>query len=99
MIYTARSNQIYLQHFTSLTCFANGSRPSVNLTLLVDDKIHGKSNITIKHGTGKYETFDTMVTAYVEAANENGNISCQSNGVGNYSMDRLTLRYISYGKF
>lgn len=99
-VYTVSGNPIYLQknHFTSITCLANGSRPEANVTLLVDEIVKGQSNVTIIHGTGKNETFDTMVTASIQAAQENGNISCQRNGSGNYSVNGLTLRYISYGK-
>lgn len=55
----------------------------------MDDIVYWKTNITIIHGAGKSETFDTPLTVSVQSDNENGNISCQNNGVGNHSVDGL----------
>ncbi|XP_071852249.1 uncharacterized protein [Apostichopus japonicus] len=97
--YHDNGDTIYIPYNKTIpvSCYAIGSRPSVNLFITVDNEEISRTDIntstnTFLDGT----TFDTTIQFALRTAEETGTLSCHSSGLSYYPGQRLDVSYSIY---
>lgn len=83
---------------TSVKCFANASRPEVNLTCETDFEELLLLNYTSSENSRYPFTYDTYLEIVFIPQRSNGSIRCISSGQHNFPAQTAETQYTTYGK-
>lgn len=82
-----------------VSCYASGSRPSVNISVTVDGM--QESNVEVpatSYTSSKNVSFQSHISFYITKIMESGYITCQSSPLKYFRGKQLKVKYYTYGK-
>ncbi|PIK43967.1 hypothetical protein BSL78_19170, partial [Apostichopus japonicus] len=97
--YHDNGDTLYIPYNTtiSVSCYATGSRPPVNISITVDNvEISPSDSNTTTNAILNGSTFDSRMRFSLQTAEETGNISCHSSSLSYFPEQRLDVTYSTY---
>ncbi|XP_071852256.1 uncharacterized protein [Apostichopus japonicus] len=97
--YHDNGDTFYIPYNTtiSVSCYATGSRPPVNISITVDNvEISPSDSNTTTNAILNGSTFDSRMRFSLQTTEETGNISCHSSSLSYFPEQRLDVTYSTY---